>query len=332
MADIDDNTNAEQTALETQATHQASVPDDDVVDFGDDEEFGTGDFQDADEELTPNDIFGLDPLDVLTLEELADYLQISAAAARRAVKEQNLPGRNIGGEWRFLRDAVANWLRGQEAPAQQQQKARQDYSKSTAGSQGDEGGQFSGAAKRPYQSEQSGGEYRPRQRYSESDQQYANQQSGQYGNRRGQYGGGQYGGGQYGGQSRGQYGGNQYGGGQQGGGGQYSDSENKGGSYSRPPRRPFRSEDAGGAGGEGNYAGGAEAGGTSGYRGGGGEGGPRFGGGGGYGGGSGGGGYGAQGQRFGGGPKRKNKRQVFANERGKRLDRRKEDGLPEGQE
>lgn len=297
MEDIDDNTNPEQMVSATQTFQEQTLPGEIENDFDDDDEFGTDEVEMAEGDLTPNDIFGLDPLDVLTLEELADYLQISPAAARRAVKEQNLPGRNIGGEWRFLRDAVANWLRGQEAPALQQQKARQDYSTSSKESQGDEGRQFTGAPRRPYQSEQSSGEYRSRQRFSDSDQQYGNQQSGQYGNRRSQYGGGGYQGGQYGG---GQYGGGQYGGGQYGGG-QYSDSENKGGSYSRPPRRPFRSYDAGGGG---NYGGGAESGGSTGYRSGGGYGG---------------------GQSSGGGPKRKNKRQIFANERGKRLDRRKQD-------
>ena len=160
-------------------------------------------------DLTPNDIFGLDPLDVLTLEELAEYLKVSPAAARRVMKEQNLPGRNIGGEWRFLRDAVANWLRGQEAPAQQQQKAREDYSKPKfTPPKENESERFTRPPQRPYQAEQSGGggEYRPRQRFPEGGQQYGNQGGGQYGNRSGQSGGGQYG--------RGQYGGGQYGGGQ----------------------------------------------------------------------------------------------------------------------
>lgn len=314
MADIDDNTNEEQSVSLAQSFQQESIPEENDDDFAEDDDFGTDEVETSAGELTPNDIFGLDPLDVLTLEELADYLQVSPAAARRALKEQNLPGRNIGGEWRFLRDAVANWLRGQEAPAQQQQNSRQEYSRSAAPAQGDkrkdQRSQFSSGGNDQYSAEQSGGEYRPRQRFSDSQEQFRN--------RRSQYGGGQTGGGQPGGGQPGgaQYGGNQYGGGQYGGGqsggGQYSDSQNKGGSYSRPPRRPFRSDESSG---EGNYTGGTEAGGTTGYRGGGG--GTRFG------------GYGQGGQRFGGGPKKKNKRQVFANERGKRMDRRKQD---EGQE
>ena len=246
-------------------------------------------------ELTPNDIFGLDPLDVLTLEELADYLKISTAAVRRAVKEQNLPGRNIGGEWRFLRDGVANWLRGQEAPAQEQKKSRNEYAQAKpAYTESNQSEEASAPPRRPFQSESSEGqEYRPRQRYSDSgqQQQYGNQQ---YGNRGNQYRSGGYGAGGYGGGE---------------------------GSYSRPPRRPFRAE----GGGQGSYGAGEQenAGGSSGGYGGGQYGGGQYGGGGGgYAGGQ----YGG-GQRFGG--KRKNKRQVFSDERGRRLDRRKEGGPSE---
>jgi excisionase family DNA binding protein len=246
--------------------------------FADDDEFGTDELEAGDGELTPNDIFGLDPLDVLTLEELAEYLKVSAAAARRAVKEQNLPGRNIGGEWRFLRDAVANWLRGQEAPVAQQQKVREEYSRSSVPPQEEQGQQFGNRGSRSYEGEQAGGEYRPRQRFG----------SQQSGDQRGQF-------------RRGQYG--QYGGGG-GGGEQYSGGEYTGGTgHSRPPRRPFRS------GGEGGGYGSGGEGGGGGY--------------GGYGGGG--------GQRFGGGPKRKNKRQIFVNERGKRMDRRRHDDQSEGQ-
>lgn len=251
-------------------------------------------------DLTPNDIFGLDPLDVMTLEEVADYLKVSTAATHRAIKEQKLPGRNIGGEWRFLRDAVANWLRGQEAPAQLQQKAREDYTKSKpALPSAEEETRFTRPPLRPYQSEQGGGgEYRPRQRFPEGGQQQYGQQGGGHYSKRGS---GSYGAGQYGSYGSGQTGGNQYGGGQGGYGA---------GGYAPPPRRPFRADDEGGGG----YSAGSEGG----YGGGGGR--PRFGGG----------GYSGGDQRFGGGAKRKNKRQVFDNERGKRLDRRREGESPEG--
>ncbi len=300
MTDKPDNMNEEEHVIPVNASVQLQpLHDDSDSDFDEEEEgLGSGELEAVEGELTPNDIFGLDPLDVLTLEEVAEYLKVSPAAARRVIKEQNLPGRNIGGEWRFLRDAVANWLRGQEAPAQQQQKAREDYAKpKPAPAREEEGERFTRPPQRPYQSEQSGGggEYRPRQ-------QYGNQGGGQYGNRGGQYGN-QYGGGQ--GQYGGGGGGGQYGG---GGGGQYGGGSGgggygggAGGSYDRPPRRPFRAAEGGAAGGQ------AEGSGDSA------QGGARFGGGGSYG-----------GQRFAGGPKRKNKRQVFDGERGRRLDRRKE--------
>ena len=279
-------------------------------DHDDDVESHSDDSESLQADLTPNDIFGLDPLDVLTLEELAEYLKVSAAAAHRVIKEQKLPGRNIGGEWRFLRDAVANWLRCQEAPVQAQQKAREDYSKPKVAAPVDnEQERFSRPPQRPYQAEQSGGgEYRPRQRFPEGGQQYGSQGGGQYGKRGGgQYGSGQggYGQGGSGQYGSGQYGGNQYGGGQGGAGNYGSGGSGGGGGYTPPPRRPFRAGEEGagsyGAGTEGGYSGG-------------GAGRPRFGGG----------GYSAGGQQFSGGAKRKNKRQVFDNERGKRLDRRRE--------
>lgn len=257
--------------------------------------------EESEDDLTAYDIMGFDPLDVLTLQEVADYLKVSTSAVHRMMKEQKLPGRNIGGEWRYLRDAVANWLRCEEAPAQQQQKSREEYSKAKppAPRQAEEADRFSSppprtsyqpdAQRTPYQSDYSGGgEYKPRQRFPEGGQQYGNQGGGQYGNRGGSYSGGQSGGGQYG-RSGGQYGGQSSGG------------------YTPPPRRPFRSEEggSGSAGqGEGGYGGGNRSGG---YQGGGNQGGGYQGG-----------GY----QQF-GGAKRKNKRQVFTNERGKRMDRRK---------
>jgi excisionase family DNA binding protein len=58
-------------------------------------------------------------LDVLTLEDAADYLKVEYGQIRRLIKEQGLPGRKIGDDWRFLRGAIADWLRapGGSAPA-----------------------------------------------------------------------------------------------------------------------------------------------------------------------------------------------------------------------
>jgi excisionase family DNA binding protein len=53
--------------------------------------------------------------DVLTLEELADYLRISAELASSQAASGQLPGRKIGDNWRFLRTAIDDWLRSQDA-------------------------------------------------------------------------------------------------------------------------------------------------------------------------------------------------------------------------
>lgn len=53
----------------------------------------------------------LSPLDVLTLAQAAAYLQLPEDAVRAEAEAGRLPGRLVGGDWRFVRDAVADWLR-----------------------------------------------------------------------------------------------------------------------------------------------------------------------------------------------------------------------------
>jgi excisionase family DNA binding protein len=48
--------------------------------------------------------------DVLTLEELAELLSVDAAAIEQLADSGELPGRRIGGAWRFARVAVLEWL------------------------------------------------------------------------------------------------------------------------------------------------------------------------------------------------------------------------------
>jgi excisionase family DNA binding protein len=49
--------------------------------------------------------------EVLTLTEAAAYLRVAEGDVLRTVREQKLPGRQIGGQWRFLKTAVRDWLR-----------------------------------------------------------------------------------------------------------------------------------------------------------------------------------------------------------------------------
>jgi excisionase family DNA binding protein len=47
---------------------------------------------------------------VLTLGEAADLLRVDPAAIRELAEAGELPGREIGGEWRFARAALLAWL------------------------------------------------------------------------------------------------------------------------------------------------------------------------------------------------------------------------------
>jgi excisionase family DNA binding protein len=49
--------------------------------------------------------------DVLTLAGAAEYLRITENEVVRLVRDQGLPGRKLGDEWRFLKMALQDWLR-----------------------------------------------------------------------------------------------------------------------------------------------------------------------------------------------------------------------------
>jgi excisionase family DNA binding protein len=49
--------------------------------------------------------------DVLTLEEVADYLRLSKDMIERQASQGRIPGRRIEDTWRFLRAAIDDWLR-----------------------------------------------------------------------------------------------------------------------------------------------------------------------------------------------------------------------------
>ena len=48
--------------------------------------------------------------DVLTLSEAAAYLRIAENQLAESATRQEIPGRQIAGQWRFLKTALANWL------------------------------------------------------------------------------------------------------------------------------------------------------------------------------------------------------------------------------
>jgi excisionase family DNA binding protein len=48
---------------------------------------------------------------VLTLSEAAAYLRVAESQVQRLAEIRALPGRQIGGEWRFLKAGLQDWLR-----------------------------------------------------------------------------------------------------------------------------------------------------------------------------------------------------------------------------
>lgn len=55
--------------------------------------------------------------EIMTPREAAEYLSIHVRTIYRLAKNGDIPGRKIGGSWRFKKDALDRWLSGREQPA-----------------------------------------------------------------------------------------------------------------------------------------------------------------------------------------------------------------------
>jgi len=49
--------------------------------------------------------------DIMTIEDLAAYLQISKSTLYKLVQEGKLPGQKVGKRWRFHKEAINEWLK-----------------------------------------------------------------------------------------------------------------------------------------------------------------------------------------------------------------------------
>jgi excisionase family DNA binding protein len=49
--------------------------------------------------------------EVMSIEELAEYLKISVSTLYKLAQEGGLPGKKVGRRWRFLKGAIDDWLR-----------------------------------------------------------------------------------------------------------------------------------------------------------------------------------------------------------------------------
>jgi excisionase family DNA binding protein len=54
--------------------------------------------------------------EILTLEQAARFLQVSTRTLQRMLKEGRLPGRQLGSQWRFDREQLRAWVRGDHVP------------------------------------------------------------------------------------------------------------------------------------------------------------------------------------------------------------------------
>jgi excisionase family DNA binding protein len=52
--------------------------------------------------------------EVLTVEQLAQFLQVDEATVLALAEAGEIPGRQLAGEWRFSRERVLSWLGGDE--------------------------------------------------------------------------------------------------------------------------------------------------------------------------------------------------------------------------
>jgi len=50
------------------------------------------------------------PVEVMSIDELAEYLKISRSTLYKLAQEGGLPGQNVGRRWRFHKGAIDDWL------------------------------------------------------------------------------------------------------------------------------------------------------------------------------------------------------------------------------
>jgi excisionase family DNA binding protein len=50
------------------------------------------------------------PPDVMTIDDLATYLQVSKSSLYKLAQDGKVPGQKVGKHWRFRKDTIDNWL------------------------------------------------------------------------------------------------------------------------------------------------------------------------------------------------------------------------------
>lgn len=65
--------------------------------------------------------------EVMTIDDLAEYLQVSKSSLYKLAQEGRVPGQKVGRHWRFSKEAVDAWLKA---------KPRRDQEPGSGGSGG----------------------------------------------------------------------------------------------------------------------------------------------------------------------------------------------------
>lgn len=55
------------------------------------------------------------PEKLLTIEDLAEYFQVSKKTVYRLLKQKQLPAVRISGQWRFREEAIERWLQEKQS-------------------------------------------------------------------------------------------------------------------------------------------------------------------------------------------------------------------------
>ena len=64
------------------------------------------------------------PDEVMTVKEVAEYFRLAESTVYRLVKSGSLPGRKLGGNWRFSRKGLEAWFGNQGNQDEQRENRR----------------------------------------------------------------------------------------------------------------------------------------------------------------------------------------------------------------
>jgi len=56
------------------------------------------------------------PITILTVREVANYLQIHQSTVYKLLRQQQLPGFRVGTDWRFHKERIDQWMAGKTKP------------------------------------------------------------------------------------------------------------------------------------------------------------------------------------------------------------------------